>query len=90
MRFRTVEWVAGALAVIVPVVVAIWVAAAAVTEMAAIEDRLADLERTMATLEETQVEDRLVNGRVDKLAEHVDWLRYHHHHEDGEGHPHID
>ena len=90
MRFRTVEWVAGALAIIVPVVVAIWVAAAAVTEMGDIADRLTELEHAMAAMEERQVEDRLVNGRVDELAGHVDWLRYHHHHEGGEGHPHID
>ena len=90
MQIRTVEWVAGLVGIAVPVVVVIWLAASTVTEMREMAARMETLEAQVAAITEAQVADRLVNDRVTELSGHVDWLRYHHHHEGGEGHPHVD
>ena len=90
MRRHTIELIAGIVGIIVPVVIVIWLAASTVTEMQEMADRLADLEVRFTSLTEAQVADRLINDDVAELAKHVDWLRYHHHHENGEGHPHVD
>ena len=85
---------AGAVAgIAVPVLAAVWWAGSGYMEF---NDRLAALERATAEIHELrdryereQAKDDLVNDQVEKLAEHVDWLRFHHHDEIG-GRGHVD
>ena len=92
MQFRTVEWVGYGVAIIVPVIGAIWLAASTVQDMKDMSERVDAIEADVSKIVESQIEDRLVNRRVDKLDEHVDWLRHHHHAVRGDdtGGPHTD
>ena len=92
MRFRTVEYVGYGVGIVAPVVGVIWLAASTVNDMRDMASRLAALEAKVASMTEAQVEDRLINKRVDELAGHMDWLRYHHHEVRGAdtGGPHVD
>ena len=92
MQFRTVEYVGYGVGIVAPIVGVIWLAAATVQDMRDMADRLVELEGHVHALAEAQVEDRLINKRVDDLAGHVDWLRYHHHQVRGDdtGAPHVD
>lgn len=40
--------------------------------------------------ERAQAENVLVNQQVHNLATDVEWLKFHHHHESGEGRAHVD
>lgn len=58
-------------------------------------DALADAARSRSQeftrlYERQQAEDRLVNEQVRQLVKEIEWLKYHHHHEEGEGRPHVD
>ena len=79
MRLRTVEYIAGAMAVLVPALAVIWVGVRTIDRL---DDGLARLEKVedqLARMIAEQVEDDLVNRDVDELREAVDWLRFHHH-----------
>ena len=85
---------AGALAgLALPVLAAAWWAGAGYVEfndrLAALEDGAADAQAFRLRYEREQTKDALVNDRVEKLAQHVDWLRHHHHDRHGGG-PHTD
>ena len=92
MQFRTVEYVGYGVGIVAPIVGVIWFAASTVNDMRDMAQRLAGLEARVTEMTEAQVEDRLINKRVDDLAHHVDWLRYHHHQVRGDdtGAPHVD
>ena len=92
MRFRTVEWVGYGVGIAAPIAGIIWLAASTVHDMRDMAERLDEIEARVATMLEAQVEDRLVNKRVDELTRHVDTLRHHHHDVRGAdtGGPHID
>ena len=92
MQFRTVEYVGYGVGIIAPIVGVIWLAASTVNDMRDMGKQLADLESKLDEIAEAQIEDRLINKRVDELTEHVDWLRYHHHEVRGSdtGGPHVD
>ena len=90
MQRRTVELTAGIVGIAVPIVFAIWLMASKVTEIQELTDRVVYLEDKITNIIEAQVADKIINEHVIELTNHVDWLRYHHHHENGEGHPHVD
>ena len=92
MRFRTIEYVGYGVGIVVPVVGVIWLASSTVNDMRDMAERLAGLEARVTEMTEAQVEDKLINKRVDELDRHVDWLRYHHHEVRGAdtGGPHVD
>ena len=92
MQFRTIEWIAGGLAIVMPAAGTIWLVSSMVNDMRDVQARIDALENTTKGILESQIEDRLVNKRVDKLDEHVDILRFHHHDVRGDdtGGPHTD
>ena len=92
MRFRTVEYVGYGVGIVVPVVGVIWLASSTVNDMRDMAERLTELEDKVGRIAEAQVEDQLINKRVDELGNHMDWLRFHHHQIQGDdtGGPHVD
>ena len=79
MKLHTVEYIAGAMAVLVPALAVIWVGARTIDRLADGLARLEKVEDQLAKMIADQVEDDLVNRDVDGLREAVDWLRFHHH-----------
>ena len=39
---------------------------------------------------ESQATDAVINRQVEKMEENIDWLKLHHHHDDGSSRAHID
>ena len=77
-----------------PLLAAAWWAGSGYVEF---NDRLSALERDVnefsglrARYEREQAANILVNDQVKALAADVEWLKFHHHHEGGEGRPHVD
>ena len=67
----------------VPVLAAVWWAGTGYMEfndrLAALERDISDVRQFRVRYEREQAKDDLVNTQVEKLAEQIDWLRFHHH-----------
>ena len=79
MRLRTIEYVAGVMAIAVPVCVVIWVGARTIDRLDDGLNRIDRLETRVSEMAAEQVEDDLVNEAVASLQESVKWLTFHHH-----------
>ena len=63
----------------------------ATLELTAARDAARDKAQSFAReYERAQAENVLINQQVHKLAEEVEWLKFHHHHDNGEGRAHVD
>lgn len=63
----------------IPLVALAWYAGTAYDKLEAALAHIETLEAQIQELRIAQAEDRLVNERVDRLAEQIDDLRFHHH-----------
>ena len=79
---------------LIPLLGATWWAGSGYVEfndrLALLERDVADLRELRARYEREQAKDALVNEQVNKILEDIEWLKYHHHHQNGEGRPHVD
>jgi len=78
----------------IPALLIAWWAGSGYVEF---KDRLEILEKHaqmhedfISRYEKSQAKDNLVNERVVEIDKDVEWLKYHHHHQNGEGRPHVD
>ena len=92
MKLSTVEYIAGTMAVVVPLCGVIWVGVRTIDRLDDGLYRLNKLENQVAEMNSEQIEDDLVNENVKDLQEAVDWLRFHHHSAPGgdTGRAHVD
>ena len=80
-----------------PLVAIIWAGAVAWEDIKVTQNNIEEVSQEIEVIHKhyddlrlSQNRDELINRDVDVLAETVEWLKYHHHHDNGEGRPHVD